>query len=1275
MFNRISSRLRITYVSLALLPLLIAGVIILGISFKALNDQAQILQTEIARRVAVEVETYILSLEQQIIVTINTTDIEKKTAVEQSGIFDELRAQQPAIRDLYLLDSQGNEVVHSSFLGINTESSLANRANSPEFMFPIQEKETYFGPVLKDSSIPHMMIAVPLENRRTGNIEFVIVADVLFDAIWDLIENIEIGEGENIFIVDASGTIVAHRDPSVALRGETIPVPIQSRTVGLNGNRVIVETRTMKFGEQKLIVLAEKDFSSALRLAFTSVYIILAILIVSLLVAASLSLLATNHMVRPIQQMADVARKVREGDLQPKARESGLVELNELAKAFNSMTSQLREMVINLEKLVAERTQALRSSADISRYLSTILEKDPLLTEVVHRLHREMKYGLVEIYQANGSTPNLKLVASSDQGVANLFSKQLDQMPSRIIIKAAKTDSPIHIPDTQEVAESFQTHSQSLKFRSLLAVPIARTNQVLGVLAVYKLGQNEIHSGDIDLVQSIANQLAIALQNAQSFEQLVQDKLDEARQREIAQSELATYHNSPLGRANALAEILLVKSEQTLISLYKLAQTADSDQATANLLANLPRAISNRNSAPESKVPLAPEAVGNVIVRLAEGINFLQNSPESPELLSVGFRQILTALTNKICLNWSEKESIEATFELCHRLISANSVEQLTSLNLDDWTAVSETTPSKALMDEIQTLSPVLNNLTAYERVETAEDKITYLVAAIEQWQRFERQARQKLQGIDRILLERIGEKGVNLVNGALSDLQLKAKIAYELLTRHTWQNESVPLTLILRNVGRGAAFNARISLIESPNYSLVGESVVLERIGPKEETRVTLNVRPRLEQGIREFRARFLIIYTDPRGGEQVENFADIVQLLDNSEPFQNIQNPYIVGTPLHAGSSLFFGRDDLVESIKANFSGDHQHNLVLVGQRRMGKTSLLKQLPFHFAEGYVVVYLDGQVMGLDPGSEAFFLNVATEIAFALEDKGIKIQLPEPDAFTQHPAAVFEHKFLAQVMSLLGKRHLLILFDEFEELENTVTRGFLDATIFGFLRHLMQHVPRLSFIFCGTHRLEELSADYWSVFFNITLYQHVGNLSFVDTLRLIQEPVEKYGMRYDDLVLDKIWLLTSGHPYFLQLLCHSLVNQHNRTKRSYVTISEVNNVLDGILASGEAHFIYLWSESSPGERMVLFALSRIMPLTGTASDISIGDYLAERGVTLARIQIRSALHQLALREILIVNDHDDSGGSSIYRWQLGLLGLWVEKYKSFGKVMDEAYT
>ncbi|HRW99428.1 MAG TPA: hypothetical protein P5280_08055, partial [Cyclobacteriaceae bacterium] len=69
MFNRISSRLRVTYILLALLPLVIAGAIILGVSYSILTEQAQILQDELAQRVAVEVEAYISNLEEQIKIT------------------------------------------------------------------------------------------------------------------------------------------------------------------------------------------------------------------------------------------------------------------------------------------------------------------------------------------------------------------------------------------------------------------------------------------------------------------------------------------------------------------------------------------------------------------------------------------------------------------------------------------------------------------------------------------------------------------------------------------------------------------------------------------------------------------------------------------------------------------------------------------------------------------------------------------------------------------------------------------------------------------------------------------------------------------------------------------------------------------------------------------------------------------------------------------------------------------------------------------------------
>jgi len=480
-----------------------------------------------------------------------------------------------------------------------------------------------------------------------------------------------------------------------------------------------------------------------------------------------------------------------------------------------------------------------------------------------------------------------------------------------------------------------------------------------------------------------------------------------------------------------------------------------------------------------------------------------------------------------------------------------------------------------------------------------------------------------------------------------------------------------VPLVLKLRNEGRGAALNLRVNLVPAQEYMLLDESAQVEQIAPGEEVRVELRVRPRLAEGTDQFRARFVITYTDPRGPDQVENFADVVRLLAGEGEFQFIPNPYVLGTPLEAGSPLFFGREDVVAFVQENLAALHRNNLVLIGQRRTGKTSLLKQLPVQLGDETLPVYLDGQALGLDPGLPNFFLGLATEIAFALEDRDFEIDLPEYEDFADSPSTSFERGFLAHVREVIGDRHLLIMFDEFEELEAAVRRGSLDASIFGFLRHLIQHSDNLSVIFCGTHRLEELASDYWNVLFNISLYRQIAFLEQPEALRLIQDPVAGYGMRYDDLALDKMWQVTAGHPYFLQLLCHSLVNRHNKTERSYVTVADVNAALEDILASGEAHFVYLWTEASPEERLILAALSRMIPLTGHVTLVQVVDYLAERGVNLERRVISDALHRLALRDILTASGEADPAIGEAYRWRLGLLGLWVEKYQSLSRVVE----
>jgi hypothetical protein len=926
-----------------------------------------------------------------------------------------------------------------------------------------------------------------------------------------------------------------------------------------------------------------------------------------------------------------------------------------LAALFRPLKDRLQSVIDRM--FYREKVDFRQAFTDFSRQVRTIIDKEALLHMLVDRttelLHIE--HGAVYLCQPDGRLQfahSCRLPQSRDEPL-QLDAFQLNQLQAGNPISRPRDLMytllvPLTSPRVAQVAEAGKESGRTLP-------------TLQGVLA---LGPRRSGLGyfreDQTLLMGLADQAGTSLYVAQ----LIEEQQVEARRREEVEDRLAEYRASPAGQAEALAQKLVVQPAGVLLELHDLAQKAGQDPLSASLLTNLPNALSNLNARP--------------LAGLAEAFNYFVTSQYSPELVSLGLRTLITQLVQPEAEAWEHAKTALPVYQGCQLALEANSILQIIQSQGGEERvvpAISDAPFPAFLLDvdrALKELNTVAEALRAYERVDTAQDKLAYLASAVDRLRHVDRLVRADLGSADRAMVQRIAQDWLAIITGAMGDLQARARIVCHLITRHTWQDQVVALALNVRNEGRGSAMNVRVTLAADQDYTVVDQAPAIARIGPNEEVQVQLRVRPRLEKGIDYLRARFVVLYTDPRGADQVENFADVVQLLTTEGQFQFVPNPYVVGTPLPGGSSLFFGREDVFAFVQENLNAMHRNNLVLIGQRRTGKTSLLKQLPVRLSDEVLPVYLDGQALGLDPGMRNFFLTLATEVAFALEDRGFEIAPPESGDFEDGPAGSFENKFLVRVRQAIGQRHLLLMLDEFEELEAAVRRGDLEASIFGFLRHLIQHSENLSVIFCGTHRLEELASDYWNVLFNISLYKHIAFLEKAEAMRLIQDPVAPYGMRYDDLALDKMWRVTAGHPYFMQLLCHSLVNLHNKTQRSYITVADVNTALDEILASGEAHFVYLWTESTPTERLALTTLSRLIPLTGRATPVQVADYLEERGVTLERQGISDALHHLALRDVLSVGQGGEPALGEEYQWKLGLLSLWVEKYKSLSRILDE---
>ena len=313
--------------------------------------------------------------------------------------------------------------------------------------------------------------------------------------------------------------------------------------------------------------------------------------------------------------------------------------------------------------------------------------------------------------------------------------------------------------------------------------------------------------------------------------------------------------------------------------------------------------------------------------------------------------------------------------------------------------------------------------------------------------------------------------------------------------------------------------------------------------------------------------------------------------------------------------------------------------------------------------------VLIDMQEMALVGSTEEFLAEVALKITRASVQAGIAVNEPEFDAFAASPSRAF-NRFLDRLEVALGTRRVVMMFDEFELIEEKIDDGSLDKNLLDYFRSLIQHRGSLLFIFTGTHKLEEMSHNYWSVFFNIALPQRISFLAPADAERLIREPVAG-ALLLDALAVEKIIELTHGQPYFVQLICWALVSHCNTEKRNYATLNDVNDVVQQILRSrsGEAYFAFIWTGATKAQRLALAGLAHtIGPGKAWARPSEIMDTLTTAGdIETQRSDLVKTLDRLAADELLQVA----AAGTLRFRYQIEVLRLWVAATQPMAAVVE----
>jgi|GEM_PF-1873091 len=375
------------------------------------------------------------------------------------------------------------------------------------------------------------------------------------------------------------------------------------------------------------------------------------------------------------------------------------------------------------------------------------------------------------------------------------------------------------------------------------------------------------------------------------------------------------------------------------------------------------------------------------------------------------------------------------------------------------------------------------------------------------------------------------------------------------------------------------------------------------------------------------------------------------------------DIVNPFIAGNPV-TGSEMFFGRKDVFQFIRQTLIGQHRDNvIVLYGQRRTGKTSVLYQTRSHLDARYLCIFMDMHGFALE-GLGGFLWEMANHILRVLHrDHQVTLPPLQRGEFMADPRSFFENEFLNQVRSAIGDRHILLMLDEVIYLQEQVWAGKLEPEIFEYIRHLMQHCEWLNFLFSLGSGLEEMEKEY-AFLFNVGLYKKISFLDRDDTSDLITQPVKDY-YQVKPAAVERIYHITSGHPYYTQLLCHCLFNHWQRQRMSQVEIRDVNKVLDEATERGSAVLKYGWEELTPGEKTVVAAMAAAMGEYNHAVDAKDINRAWKRcNVFIPEGEMAKAIRSLIARDVIT--------GQDKYAFTVDLQRLWVQKYRRIEWVKQE---
>lgn len=237
-----------------------------------------------------------------------------------------------------------------------------------------------------------------------------------------------------------------------------------------------------------------------------------------ILIAIALTILTivivTNRMLQPLTSLAEFARRMSRGDWQFRVPVDQDEDLGGLASSLNRMAEELGQLYLSLEQRVEDRTQQIQIASEIARAVISIPNLDELLRQGVRLIKQRFGYDHVSIFllDREGTNAILRETSSDDNEALKTIGHKLKVGSKSVVGWVTETNVPRLSSDFPAGTE-IELDELLPGARSEVAIPLQVAGNPLGALAIQSMQANAFKREDIEVLQTLADQLSAAIKN------------------------------------------------------------------------------------------------------------------------------------------------------------------------------------------------------------------------------------------------------------------------------------------------------------------------------------------------------------------------------------------------------------------------------------------------------------------------------------------------------------------------------------------------------------------------------------------------------------------------------------------------------------------------------------------------------------------------------------------------------------------------------------------